>query len=1255
MADNVGIYDITGAVQQTVSSSLYSALLPPSGNINIRRWEERHNRDLAEISASNVALGFSTAFVIPTISSSQHERTELNAFFSGSELLETSAVPASSQLFYSKKQTLRKLTYYVTASAYLTDLTGSTYPALDEYDLIRPGYVPGSGSYLNKSMWDPAVIEFDVPEHGKIRDIKVWIEFVHDHRGGPGSGSFLGNPFLVGGAGDLYAYPKQGLQGVQISLRSPNVDFPFAHPLWNDETVRYREKWPASYINYDRERSVPELLKSSYLLWAGHACEEDLGYLLGSQTGSNTTYLSSTLYTQRDITSASMGPGINNAISSDYTSAYSLGNYRPAFRNVSSIPLGGTQVGVLYPTVYGQWEATGRFPFPFDIFNARVVAFFKDDGTTTDPSPQLFFTSSQYSNTIAHSVGFSPNNLRLRAQKNSPYIHAACVGSDYSGATQIIYGMRGVGDDSVNPWTIKFPVQGTGSAISQWYPSFSADCFMDFALDSRGCVHFVTNQWRGDLGIDVLNYSFFSGAINGLGYEPPGTVAMGGDFPNYKFFKTNVMTLIDGTVPVSTASILSVDNTHKLTAGQTIVITSGSTSETTDVLTVLSENRFIAPVSNSYGAGGVAYVYSSNMLWSSGSLNMFGELDNPYLNDPTRDSVPGSLGPYCQIEIDKNDIIHVVYSDTTNMSVKYAKKPVAYSQWTGSWAFELVHTHSSPSTWPTYISLDIDESSNPHVAYSLFDGVVDNIYYAKSGSGGWALERVASTDGLKIGTRLKIDNEGVPTIVSTIANFDGKGNEGVIVFRSSSFSGWNREKVYLDTTDNPRETTLTFDVNNKARVYTVGERLAGLWQRDSAQQAKYSEYDTDIDMRTVFTDSSRNINPRNLTPLYTGRPAGSSSLRGNLIVDGHHYASPFSSSIRLLHTAGVWGTGSSHVFDPTLDHTNHLTGANVPWFFDDRIPPGIFRGLNYQATISSALGLSPPPGWLSGPGGTAAVNEYPTTGSNLGPTSIQPVYPLLDDLFVEKVYDQPSLTANATIIPASHKPIIGFRPGLRGTEINGKWKLMFATAADNDIGGSPDGISVQNPRSGIWFRQARIEFVVDSNEGFGSTDAGKLTRYEKKGLPAREGNRLVAILSGSSAWDVGVNYVYSYVPVSYGRTLGMTDSTGSLRFAVFSQLTGSFVDALSGSGRLEEVRRTFLNNEFGVPYIPVSSGSGENPSFDVYTKEDVQQSRDVFDEIINPKTDIPRDNTLRAHLVRSQVVKTVRDSLSEKLAGIKKL
>lgn len=218
----------------------------------------------------------------------------------------------------------------------------------------------------------------------------------------------------------------------------------------------------------------------------------------------------------------------------------------------------------------------------------------------------------------------------------------------------------------------------------------------------------------------------------------------------------------------------------------------------------------------------------------------------------------------------------------------------------------------------------------------------------------------------------------------------------------------------------------------------------------------YHSFNTDIDMRTIFDDSSVYLNPReaSVNPL------------GRLVNEGQ-YASPSSASL--------FGYMKYENFGPVFDTDHSMTGSNVPWMMDDRIAPGILFGRDRNfATGTDGVVMSSslfpiPKGWIIGDE-TGPV----TYGLQLGPQSIRPVYPMLDDIVVEKTFTDTSYTSNSYFAAPADVKFLGKRPGLRGSEVHGRWKLLIGNNADF-VSGEPTG----SIRDGIWFRQFRLEFTVD--------------------------------------------------------------------------------------------------------------------------------------------------------------------------------
>lgn len=406
----------------------------------------------------------------------------------------------------------------------------------------------------------------------------------------------------------------------------------------------------------------------------------------------------------------------------------------------------------------------------------------------------------------------------------------------------------------------------------------------------------------------------------------------------------------------------------------------------------------------------------------------------------------------------------------------------------------------------------------------------------------------------------------------------------------------------------------------------------------------YISWDSDIDMRTVFWDGAPQFNTRHIDALL---PAAADNGPGTLVGSVLDLVGPLSGgapnkkAYSIESTAGFFSAPSAK-------------GNNVPWMIDPRIKTGSLRSGD---VLTNVLGLSPPAGWLTGPGGTADVGEFPTTGSNLGPATIRPMYPILDDVFVEKKTDD-TATAGYTqyALSPTHGKLVGFRPGLRGTEIHGKWKLLIGmgtgmnTEADFD---TFEGMKAHR-RAGLWFRQFRIEFIVDQGPEVESFYPSKNFRFKRPAyVPQRPGRRRVQIISGTASWDIGVNYVQTEVRNEYGRTSGITsDKSSSIdSFAIFSQITGSFADYLTGSVFTQGAFYTYLHNEFGTPFIPISSGSGVTPSFETFDPEDAQATRDVIVNVLHPGPVIHQQDTIYSYAARNDFVQDRRSIAATTVAS----
>lgn len=1082
---------------------------------------------------TQIPIGKHHEFVIGEMSSSQHEVTSMNAYLSGTQPLERTAVPASASRYYSKQSRFVSLTYKLSASANLPTLPGNERDPSQIENKPRNTFTAISGSYRNNSYYKPAIFNINVPERGKIRDIKVWVELVHDHRGGVGTGSAnVGNPFWCGGSGSTQGDDRVGLGGLQIALKSPNVNFNYAHPMWNAPVVvgdASRKGADIVLVSQGTVPAVPPLLLGTYLLWAGHRVEEDLGKVI--HTGSK--------------------------------------------------PTGGTDANFsAQPQVYLSRSGSfvqGTKNIVIDSFGQAHVTFHDNIGA------RLFYASGSAAGFITRVVdGSGSSNFTVDNSRGN--INSLAIGKN----------------------NIRHAAYTNDHDQSLWYARIT--------------------------GSDPTSWNITTSSI-----EPS---AIGASGPSAIQIAVN---------PIDDSPMIATLHNSGFQQYQVKLYRSGSTG-------------FVAetPITDANSRSTFSFVVSPD-----GTPNMFymlPSIDNPYQSDLTH--LRSGAGGWTETRFLRSGTL-------PNYDHPYL-------------------LFGAFSAGDNHITQDKNGLLQGAIVTTFFDDPLFQNFsnygltYLRSGSTGWKFEVIPGDNVFLAGAsprRIAVSNDGMVHIAGFRAPA-GTNQREFLYIRSGTQSTWSTQVVSIGNTGSFYGTyvagTLTVDSLNQPHflwsdiytptVFTFATSSVDYVTLSGALSgANYFEFDNDIDMRTIFTDSSKNANPRDLTSLYpdaTPSGQGSSKFWADRVRFGT-YPSPTSGALVLFGGGATFPYLSMSAGTFVSDQVQFLTGANFPWMLDPRIPPGNFRGRNWSLTASLPRGGSPPVGWLNGAGGTAALNEFPTTGSQIGPSDIRAVYPLLEDIYVEKIYDEGidntlpfenhfSGGAVNNYVPSPfqrHGQVIGFRPGLRGTEINGTWQLIIGNTWQSgptfldEVFGPATG----SERGGFWFRQFRLEFLVDQGEPLKWDYPGRARKYSKVyQVPSRPGRTRVGILSGSAEWDIGIDYMYTQTGEEYGRSIGITDSSGTTDFAVFTQLTGAFVGALSASGRLDGVEASFLQNEFGTPFIPISSGSGEAPNFDAYTSDDAASSRKIFQQILNPTTLIPKDNTLRAFLTRSKVTLTTRDAILKK-------
>ena len=402
-----------------------------------------------------------------------------------------------------------------------------------------------------------------------------------------------------------------------------------------------------------------------------------------------------------------------------------------------------------------------------------------------------------------------------------------------------------------------------------------------------------------------------------------------------------------------------------------------------------------------------------------------------------------------------------------------------------------------------------------------------------------------------------------------------------------------------------------------AQIGTYGDKYAGvpallrnsylLWSGQNTEDglkdalnaaslsASYHTFDRDIDMRTIFWDAASVNNPREITALFpnTSDTSPGTALSYQTLVVSSSYRQFYQSPTYGVADAGYLnGAGASWTTFLTNLGTGSLTCSVIPWFLDDRqsgsCPPGALAGVSYTFNSSSVTAALPP---LWRP--PAYSGSY---GPSLGPQTIRPVYPILDDVYVQKLVDAPN--SSTFLIGANHPVIQGLRPGLRDTEISGAWTFQVGVkAAPYSNGYFATGFH------GVWLRQARLEAIYDSGIGAETFNPATIRKYTRGANVKTDGYQLFSVESGSCAWDVGTNYVQEFNAPEYGRTVLITDASQSNpdSYAVLTFITGSLWNDLSASGIVSTTTPNpswFLGytdslaaRPSNIPYIPDSSMS----------------------------------------------------------------
>lgn len=291
-------------------------------------------------------------------------------------------------------------------------------------------------------------------------------------------------------------------------------------------------------------------------------------------------------------------------------------------------------------------------------------------------------------------------------------------------------------------------------------------------------------------------------------------------------------------------------------------------------------------------------------------------------------------------------------------------------------------------------------------------------------------------------------------------------------------------------------------------------------------------WDRDRHMRVVFSDGSRVKNPRDITTNF----------------------------IENIPLNNVVGAPNAYF------GINRSLGGDRPWIAD--------INLELEPLGNTGSFSSPPKGWLTGPGGTNDVNEWPTTGSSYGTNEIRPVYPLLEGI-IEKKLTMDETNDNAGVVRGTWRTWVSpTRPGLRDSQISGTWELLVALQSSSV------------PQALTYFRQWRLELIYEQNH---DRKFSLKTKKKRSGsVPAKKGLRLYQIVSGSGISDLfdgdsfadrfpNAVYVDYGEEIELGRTIGLITNSSSLETADFAVYTASasleFVSSSADRNSIIEVLR----------------------------------------------------------------------------------
>ena len=201
--------------------------------------------------------------------------------------------------------------------------------------------------------------------------------------------------------------------------------------------------------------------------------------------------------------------------------------------------------------------------------------------------------------------------------------------------------------------------------------------------------------------------------------------------------------------------------------------------------------------------------------YGTGNLYYMTDVTGSWAWEAVHTTNSANVGLECNIAIDSNDYIHIVYQKTNTEDIKYATRAISFDgsiSGDTTWSKSNLYTATAVGA---FISMDIDKHDTLYVAY--FEGVPDgqDLLWSKKVSGGsWTHATIHSGTG-PIGRHNSIIVDDSDLTIHSVYKH-GTGNELKYAFKEGSNS-WVRQNVDLATSTSG-DTSIALDSNGYVHV-----------------------------------------------------------------------------------------------------------------------------------------------------------------------------------------------------------------------------------------------------------------------------------------------------------------------------------------------------------------------------------------------------------------------------------------------------